>query len=82
MVLINKNLTVNYTLTRHSDKLHGKRLGLTGRISLKMLKTLGFYFNPRDDTIIMVCGPPTFENQMLQLYERLGYVKGTNLFKY
>lgn len=57
-IALNKNnISVNWTLTRHNDNYHGKRAGLKGRITPKMLKDANFPMQPSKDTIVLICGP-------------------------
>jgi NAD(P)H-flavin reductase len=64
-ITLNKNLKVHYTLTRHNDNFHGKRAGIKGRISKRMLQEAGFPMKPKDDTIMLICGPNNFEMAMV-----------------
>jgi len=53
---INPNFKCFHTLTRHDAAKHGEWSGLTGRVSMDMLKQCGFP-EPADDTLIALCGP-------------------------
>ena len=56
---------VHHTLTRHEEKIHGKREGLFGRITQEMLQEIKFPLRADKDTMILVCGPKAFETSMV-----------------
>ena len=59
------NLKVYYTLTRHEEKIHGKRDGLFGKINLEMLQSVNFPLKPDKETMVLVCGTKSFETAMV-----------------
>ena len=73
---INPNFKVFYTLTRHKEE-HGEWDGLTGRISMDMLKNCGFP-EPADDVFIATCGPKEMNGLVKTLLSENGYVEGEN----
>lgn len=50
-----EHFKVYHTLTRHDEAKHGKWDGLTGRVSLDMMKQCGLS-EPADDVLIFICG--------------------------
>ena len=81
--MTNKNITANYTLTRHEDKQHGKRAGLMGRITPQMLEKVNFPIEPIPGTIVLVCGPPEFEMEMMNIMgNKFGFEANKNVFKF
>ena len=79
-VLFNKALTVHHTLTRHNNNQHGKRAGLTGRITCKRREEVGLQIHPSTDSLVCVCGPQSCENAMMEIMEGEGWRLNTNLF--
>ena len=84
MCIMNKNLKINHTLTKHDEYKHGKRTGPCGRINQRMLEQLGFPFNPEVDTetVILICGPNSFEQDMIKMLASFGWERNVNMFKY
>lgn len=80
-ITLNKNLSVNWTLTRHNETLHGKRAGLKGRITQKMLDDARFPMKPVKDTLVLICGPKKFEMAMVEMMMKAGWKAGKNLIK-
>ena len=69
----NPHFTAHYTLTKHDKKKHGIRAGLEGRIGREMLKKLNFTNKPEPSTLVIVCGPPKFESDMIKLFTFNGF---------
>jgi cytochrome-b5 reductase len=67
---------VNQTLTRHDDRRDGEWSGLTGRVSLEMLKECGFPLFPEDDNFIFICGPKSFTNSIRDMLSGIGMSQG------
>lgn len=80
--LFNKKLKVHHTLTRHDEKKHGKRAGLFSRVNKKMLEEIEFPMKPTVDTLILICGPPNFEQDVMHLMSKQGFEKNVNIFKF
>jgi len=77
-----KKFKIHHTLTRHNNKFHGMRAGLTGRITKDMLKEIDFPLKPDKETMIFVCGPMAFEGHCLNLMVKQGWELGVNLFTF
>jgi NAD(P)H-flavin reductase len=71
-----ENVKIFYTLTRHQEA-DGEWNGLTGRVSLEMLKQCGFP-EPADDIYIAFCGPKAMNETVKGILEEGGYVAGKN----
>ena len=69
-----ENVKVFHTLTRHQEA-DGEWDGLTGRVSLQMLKQCGFP-EPADDVYIAFCGPNQMYGTMKEILVEGGYVSG------
>lgn len=67
---------VNHTLTRHDDKRDGEWSGMTGRISLQMLKNCGFPLKAEDDVFIFMCGTHAFCDSIRYILSGLGMTQG------
>ena len=70
--LAEKNATkfrVFHTLTRHSD---GDWDGLTGHVTMEMLRQCGFP-EPADDVLIASCGPPAMKTLVSDFLKENGY---------
>ena len=72
------NITMSFTITRQSAAdLEAKGKGknfITGRPSLQMIKDLNFP-EPGEDTLIIFCGPPPFNNSIEEWLEEAGYTE-------
>lgn len=70
---INQNFKAFHTLTRHEES-HGEWSGFTGRVTLEMIRKSGFP-EPAEDTIICICGPTAFKNDLTAMLTEAGYDK-------
>lgn len=77
LVEAGKNFKVFHTLTRHDASKDGEWNGLTGRITLDLLKQCGLP-DPSEDFFLGTCGPKGFGDTITEPLEGLGYVKGEN----
>ena len=71
------NISVSHTITRQSAAeiaSKGKKYN-TGRVTLQMLKDLGFP-EPGQMTLIVFCGPRDFNDAMQDMLEDAGYTQG------
>jgi len=64
-------------LTRHDEAKDGAWNGLTGRITVEMLKQCGLPA-PADDVYVATCGPNGLVNGVRAELGQHGYVKGEN----
>lgn len=72
---MNPNFKLFHTLTRHVPEDHGEWTGLTGRVSMEMLKNCGFPA-PADDVFILCTGPKGFNATIRGFLKDNGYVEG------
>ena len=76
------NIDMKFTITRQSKEeiaSKGDKF-ITGRPNLQMLKDLGFP-EPSDDTLIIFCGPPAFNNALEEELEEVGGYKEGQMFR-
>ena len=74
-----KYIKIHYTLTRHSPLVHGNRAGLVGRISTYMMEQCEFPTKPDKYLTVLVCGPHSFETDMLKKFISFGFEHGKDL---
>ena len=66
---------LHHTLTRHDEGRDGEWLGLTGRVTWKMMQSCGFP-KPANDVLILTCGPKGLNETVRNICRENGYQEG------